>query len=766
MREANQNYRWKQASFAGGLFGKQLYGRDDLQQYLTGAKVMRNFYPYPYGGFTRRTGTFFVNETKDSSKKSRLIPFVYSDKTAFMLEFGDHYFRVYRDGGRVGNVEVWTPYGQNELDAIKYVQSADRMYLVHPNYQPRIIARYSDTDWRLETFQFQKGPFESQNSTNTTIRASGQTGTVTLTASSNIFTPDMVGGLIKLSHNIYGQAFQKSGHPGNIDDWYSPSLKCNGNWKFVVQQPTNATITVDISNDNGGRWQVLRSYSIDHSAAAMSDSGKVDHPCLLRLHFNGGGDDDWYYNLYFSCDPFIGSGFATITGYTNANTVTAQVFQDNNDYIFGFWSTDATPYWSLGSFSNHYGWPSVIAFYQDRLFFGGSRHNPLGVYGSVSGDYNNFYVNETPKDDDAVSFMLNAGRVNTPQNLVSMRVLLGFTTSSEWQISGGGSNGAITPSNVSASQQSANGSSPLMPIVVDDRLLYQTKQGMVRDIAYDYSYDTYRGDDLTLFNRDLFEGHKLVSWCRQTSPDNVIWAARDDGKLLSLTYIYDQKVHSWAIHETDGYVESIESIPGDTQDEVYMIVRRTINGQEKRYVELLAHKSLDMNHMNYLDCALRADFKNDITRVSGLSHLEGKTVEVLADGSYLGKFTVSKGAIELDKPVKHVTVGLPYESDFETMDIPVPSQRGTSYGVKKKVSTIHLKMLDTFGGLVGINGFNRMMPIKMQAPVLIGGVPPLYSGDYRIEPGADYQEQATITVKQDRPYPLTCLTMSAEVAMG
>ena len=141
MQERNQNYFWQQSSFAGGIYGSQLYGRDDLDRYAIGAKEMLNFYPYPYGGFSRRMGTFFVHDTKYTDKHSRLIPFIYSDKTAFMLEFGDKYIRVYRNGGMVMNgdipLEINTPYTEDELDDLKYVQSADRMYIVHGNHHPK-----------------------------------------------------------------------------------------------------------------------------------------------------------------------------------------------------------------------------------------------------------------------------------------------------------------------------------------------------------------------------------------------------------------------------------------------------------------------------------------------------------------------------------------------------------------------------------------------------------------------------------------------------
>lgn len=762
MQERNQNYRWQQASFAGGIYGAQLYGRDDLDRYAIGSKEMRNFYPYPYGGFSRRMGTFFVNEVKYSNKHTRLIPFIYSDKTAFMLEVGEKYIRVYRDGGIVMNgdspVEIETPYLENELDSLKYVQSADRMYIVHGNHHPKTLTRYSDTNWKLENVTIAKGPFEKQNSTSTTMYPSARSGHVILTASAPVFKSTMVGSLIKLSQNIYGQVLVRHDAGGN---YTSSPLMCNGGWKFTVTDPATMTITIQVSNDNGLTWQDYRSYSLDESYSAVTDSGNIDHQCLMRVveSASSNGTADYY----FSCDPFIANGFATITSILNNEQAEADVYTDNNEYMYGFASTKPTMYWSIGAFNDEYGYPSTIAFYQDRLYYGSTKHSPLSIWGSVVGDYDNFYVNETPKDADAVSYSLNSGSINQPKSMISMRILLAFTSSSEWQISGGASGNAITPSNILAVQQSSHGICDLDPIMIEDRALFVPHlANSVRDIAYDYSLDSYRGDDQTLYNRDLFENHSIISWCKQTSPDNLLWVVRDDGKLLSLTYVYTQKVCSWARHDTDGNYEVAASIPGKKQDEVYFIVKRKINGRMRRYIEIMAHKE----DKCYLDCASRGTFDKEIKTVRNMDYLEGRAVTFVGDNSYAGEGVVSNGTVELNYPVKKVILGLPYESDFKTLDIQVPRQDGTSFGRNKKLSHLIVKVKDTFGGMVGVNNYNRMMPIKMAPPPIIGGVPEELSGDYKVEPASGYEPNAYITIKQDKPYPMTVLKLCAEVAIG
>lgn len=764
MKEVNQNYYWRQSSFAGGLFGSNLAGRDDLKRYEVGARVMTNFFPYSYGGFSRRTGTEFVNECKYADKKARLVSFVYSDEISFVLEVGDKYIRVYRDGGIVLNgdkpVEVETDYTEDDLPKMKFTQSADRLYICHPDHPVMMLSRYADIDWRLEPYQNKRGPFMEQNTTETTIQPSGKTGSITLTASDDVFSEDMVGSLVRLSYNVYGQTLKQAlGAVGK-----SGTIMCNGNWSLRVTTAPTSEFDLEQSNDNGATWTTIKSFqTVADKTAAFTESGKVDHFCLLRINVKSGSGNG---SVTIDSDPFIADGFAKITAYTRPTEVTAETYSDENDYLYGFAYTDATTFWSLGAWSKKNGYPRTCAFYQDRLFFGSTKEQPLTIWGSQTGNYDDFYYHDTPEDEDGVTFSLTSNQVNRPVAFISLSSLLAFTSSSEWVIRSGASQAAITPSSVSAVQQSAEGISDVDPILINDRVIYITKTGnYVRDMAYDYSTDSYRGDDQTLFNRDIFEGYTISDWCSQQAPDNIIWCCRSDGKLLSFTYIPNQEVQSWAIHETDGCFESCASIPGDLQDEAYFIVKRTINGAEKRYIEILAHKNTDMNYLVYSDCSL--SYHGDpANKFSGLSHLEGKSVNVLANGSYIGDFTVTDGAVEIPSDASHVVIGLPYTSRFETLDIPIPRQDGTSLARKKRVNGIVLRLKDSYGGLVGINGTAHLAKIDMRRPDIIGGPAPLYNENYQIEPASEPDLEAYIDVVQDQPYPLTVLSIVAGVQMG
>ncbi|MEY2701562.1 MAG: hypothetical protein RLY43_195, partial [Bacteroidota bacterium] len=198
-----------QNSFAGGEFSTALDGRQDLDKYSTGLKTMKNFFATTQGGAANRAGTHFISAIKNSSKKARLIPFVFSETTAYVLEFGDYYIRFYKDGAQLqfggSSYEIVSPYSENDIANIKFTQLADVLYIAHPNYSPRTLSRYGDTNWVMSLFDFKNGPFATINLTDITVTPSASTGTVTLTASSSIFNSNMVGSLFKLEQDVGAQ---------------------------------------------------------------------------------------------------------------------------------------------------------------------------------------------------------------------------------------------------------------------------------------------------------------------------------------------------------------------------------------------------------------------------------------------------------------------------------------------------------------------------------------------------------------------------------
>lgn len=846
------HYFWKQSAFSAGEFSPEVSCRDDVDRYNFGAKEITNFIPSPFGGVKRRPGMRFVNEAGNMSQKVRLVPFIYNESVSFMLEFGHQYVRVYRKDGLIYNggspVQVTTPYQGGDLFGLKFTQSADTLFICHKNYPVKTLFRHSDTNWTLSDFQFIEGPFSADNTSDITVTPNGISGNISITSSSNIFSSGMVGGLIRISQEVLGQTV--SWDTKNFNNKPSGVIKCNGDWTMVIGDTWDGSLQVQQSNDNGATWLTVATYNVWTGGASITDSGNTGHFCLLRLYGSARGENG---NATLTATSFIQDGYVKITKYNSATSVNGTVQVDRNNYIYSLGSTQPTRLWAIGSWNNDYGYPAVASFYQNRLCFASTRHEPLGFWASNTGDYNRFRVQSEVQDDDSISVTLVSGHANEVLNMVSMNALLCFTYGSEWRINSGTGRSALTPTTINAAQQSAEGSNNVPPLIINDRMLFITKLGdAVRDFAYDYSYDSYKGTDQTLYSRHLFENHKIVDWAYQKSPDEVIWCVRDDGALLSFTYIYDEKIYSWAKHETDGYVESVASIPGDNKDELFLVVRRTINGATKRYVERLeehftAGASDDsMLYFSLLDSHLLLNDPHNITSISGnatsitmvldsaisglvvgdevtlrnkyadrydalrlkvtsvsgttvvtnnpygitdfssegvpnlrkvyhsfggLQHLEGRQVRLYGDGSDLGLFTVKNGTITSDVGASSACIGLDYESRLQTLDIQIPTNNGNSRGRKKRIVRPKLELNASWGGEVGINGYDHMEPMSAMPNGLIrydtlGKPPETYNGLKEVEPMSTVCDNCTITVRQSQPFPLGILNIMAEVVLS
>lgn len=840
-----QEYYYKQASFGAGEMSPDLYGRDDLDRYAVGAKNLYNFYAHPFGGASNRPGTKFINATKNSTKAARLVPFQFSQTQAYVLEFGDYYIRFYKDGGIIVDgsdsiVEITTPYSASEVYNLHFTQSADTLYICHRSFQPRTLTRSSHTVWTLAKFGNIRGPVREENTSSTTLTASALTGEVTVTVSgTGGFESKYVGMLLRMSHSVNGQFVSIA----NVTSQTTAAIRCYGDWTLVVSDPETGDLKVQQSDDNGTTWKTIKEYAL-YSTSTLSDSGTTDHPCLLRMVWSGGDG----FRIYLSAAPYMNDAFLTITKIISATQVKAQVYTDASENVWGLSSTDATMYWAMGAWSEFYGYPRCCVFYQDRLVFASSTEDPLTLWFSETGNYVGFYQHSgTLQDDDAIIAPLVSSAVNAIENMVALGYILCFTAGGEWKVGAASASTALTYKSISAVQQSYIGASPLPPVVVGDRALYATSLGnVVNDFAYDVYSDTFKGADLTLYARHLFRNYEIVDWAYQSAPDNIIWVVRSDGQVLSFTFIKDQEVWAWGIHETSGQVESICSIAGDTQNDIYFVVKRTINGNVVRYVEKLAPRmsSTDIRQQFFVDCGLSYDnplaittvinnatcavgcighglstgdiidilgvdgmtelngmrykvgvtatdaffllsyedgtaidstsygtytsggyIRKCVSTVSGLGHLEGSTVQVVADGGFIGEKTVAAGSVSLEYPASIIHVGLPYTAGIKTLDLNLPRNDGTSAGRPKRVNQITVRVKDSKCGYAGVNNFNNMEKLEMPEITQWGYPDELNTADIRVKPYSEYEAEACLTIKQDKPFPLTVLALMAEIEM-
>jgi hypothetical protein len=281
----------------------------------------------------------------------------------------------------------------------------------------------------------------------------------------------------------------------------------------------------------------------------------------------------------------------------------------------------------------------------------------------------------------------------------------------------------------------------------------QRHNSRVRDLAYTYENDGYDSQDRSIYANHLFEGYTIVDWCYQQEPFSIIWAVRSDGKLLGFTWMKEHDVWAWHLHDVGGVVESIVSIPGTTTDEVYMVVKRTVNSEVVRYIERLTLP----DEFVYVDSAKTYENITDV--ITGLDHLEGETVRAVADGKYVyDGLVVNGGSITIPRAAGSVVVGLPYSGYIQTLPITYEADGNISTGSRRKVTELVIDVLESFGGKYGTDE-DHMYEFNYDDNEMFTGVL-----RQNLDSGYDYYGQ--VTIQQDKPFPFKILTWTVGVAHG
>jgi len=681
-----------QPSFSAGEVSPSVYGRVDLARYYSGLRTCRNFIVRQYGGVTNRPGTEFVCEVKDSADTTRLFPFVFSSDQAYVVEMGDAYLRFVQDGAQIESapstpLEVVGTYAHTEVDAVKFVQSADVMTFVHPDYQPRELRRTGPTSFTWTEFQNENGPFLDINTTTTKIYASAETGTVTLTASAAVFTADMVGGLIRLDEQ--DRSIIPPWEPSKklVSSGVSPfgmlrrsdgkTYKCLS----TALSSTQTTGTVRPTHDTGSEfdgdgtlisgtgyvgveWEYLHSGFGIVEITGFTSSTQVTGTVVSRLPntvvggtaagatwtFNGDGATTTFsvtgatsgasvdYSVTVDGTALVPSQYSVNPSTDVITFTSAPAVGVNNVVITELARNYLTDQWYMGAWSDEYGYPSCVTYYQDRLCFANNAEKPQTVWTSKSSDYVNFGTSVPTADDDAITFTVNARQVNSIRDMVPLDSLILLTSDAEWRVTEG-QDQVLTPDSVGVRAQSFYGAADLQSVVYGRSALFvQDRGSQVRDLTYSIQVDGYEGTDRTLLADHLFRGHSIVDLAFARIPYSALFAIRDDGTLLTFTYLPDQDVAGWASHDTDGYFERLCVIPEGEQDTVYFVVRRTINGSTKRYIERLAPRLFDdQRDAFFVDSGLTFDGRNTgattMTVTGGNTWAAGESVTVTASGS-------------------------------------------------------------------------------------------------------------------------------------
>jgi len=735
-------------NFTGGELSPRLDGRNDLNKYASGCKTLENMVVYPHGSAARRSGTQFTAEVKDSSKKTRLIPFEFSTTQTYMMEFGNQYIRFYKDNGQIleGDktisgatqanpvVITATSHGYNNGDEISITSVAGMTELNNKRY---LVANKT-----TNTFEITNVDGTNINGTGFTAYTSGGVANRVYEISTPYLTAELFdikfaqsADVMYITHpNHEVEKLSRTGHTSwtlaDVDFTDGPYL--DNNITTTTLNPGSHTVGTGVAvvasattGINGG------------SGFLATDVGR-----LIRFR----------------------DGYMKVTARADTTNITVEIIEDLG-------SSTASTDFALGSFSDTTGHPTCVTFFEQRLVFAGTTDQPQTLFFSKSGDYENMNENRggTVADDDAIIYTIASNQVNAIRFMTATRTLIVGTAGGEFTVSGGGTDVAITPTNILIKKQSNHGAANVDAIAAGNATLFlQRAKRKIRELAYNFDVDGYLAPDMTILAEHITEGG-ITQMAYQQEPNQIVWMTRDDGELIGLTYQREQQVTAWhrqifggSCSSGNAVCESVAVIPtDDTEYQVYVIVKRTINSVTRRYVEYLNgfdFTETDNTTFNFLDSQL--DYNGSATTtITGLDHLEGQTVSILADGSTHPDKTVSSGSITLDRSSTKVKVGLSFTSLLQTMRLDAGAANGTSQGKTKRIYDISLRLFESVGVEVGpdLNNMERI-PFRSSADAMDTAIP-VFTGDKEIEFRGNYETDGFIFVRQTQPLPLTVLSL-------
>lgn len=578
---------------------------------------------------------------------------------------------------------------------------------------------------------------------NTTITPSDLTGEITLTANKNIFTEKSVGAYIKIDNLMSSKTVSVSATSSN--NGKSEAVTAGESWKIITHSTWTGSVTVQ--KNNNGRWEEYRKYTSKNDFNP-SESGTVDELTELRFvtEITSGTC-----NVDFTSLPYTNEGVVRITEYVSPTKVKAKVIEKLG-------STEPATDYCWGAWSEENGYPSSVCFFQDRLCFAATSSQPYVVWMSRSGDYVNFSVEKadgTVTDDSAISASFISRKQYNILHIVPTSDLVILTEGNEWLINGAST---VTPTSITPKTQTSRGTTDVEPVHIGSKIVFVQRRGkVVRDIGYSFESDQYDGTDLTILAKHLTKDTEIIDCAYQQEPDNTLYFVTADGYILCLTYVQDQNVYAWSRLETDGQFESVCNIESETQDTVYVVVKRNINGEDVRYIESFANYPDTDNPDDYimLDSAVvLTNVKREASEYSA-QHLAGKTIDVLADGrAHKGIKVDENGNFEIPVTATNVIAGLPYKTVIEVPNIAINGPDGSLQGRYKKISDVYVRLYNSLGGNIG-HVESNMDEIKFnefsEAQVK------LYSGTKRVTapniPEGGYLDNSSILIKTDDPYP-------------
>lgn len=588
---------------------------------------------------------------------------------------------------------------------------------------------------------------------NKELTPSATTGNITLKSNKNIFASSKPGAYIKLKQEIASKTVSTS-------NGTTERVRVGENWKVISHGTWSGSFAIEKSDD-GESWREYRKYT-SKDDYNPSESGSVTEPVFLRAICT---ITSGTCTVDLTAMAYNAEGVVKITEITSDSTAKAHVEKELG-------SADMTTNFLWGAWSEEFGYPQTLCFFQDRLCFGGTMKQPYMVWMSRTGDYGNFSVEKasgTVTDDSAVALAFVSRKQFKILHLIASTDLIVLTAGNEWTVSG---SDTVTPSKAVPKMQTTRGCSTVEPLMIGGRIVFvQGRGSTVRDMAYSYETDSYGGNDLTLLAKHIIENVQIVDSAYKQEPDSTIYFVRSDGTMACLSYIMEQKVYAWSTIETQGKIEAVAAVQEGDEDIIYLVVQREINGVTVRNIEYLAKNPAKSNNPDdyiMLDNAIEystAEKSSGETEIDA-AELAGEKVTVIGDGRMYSGLTVSQdGTVTLPAAVQHAFIGLPYRSIVELPNVEIKTGDGTMQGRKKQISNCILRLSNSLGGMVGPD-INTMDLMNFDEQNAVSDIK-LFTGDKHMTlPIGGFNNEGRVIIVTDEPYPFNLLAVVREVSFG
>jgi hypothetical protein len=880
-------------SFNSGELSPRLYSRIDVSKYANGLNTALNCFVVGHGPVIRRNGSQYIASAKNAAKKARLLKFQFSITDALILEVGDLYIRFFKDQGVVGApYELVSPYTEAQLDDIVPTQIGNIIYLAHPSHETRKLTRITDGNWSIATLDPTPPPtYEAGLKPTTTITPGATTGlSISFTAGAAVFLEGDVGRQIK---NLVGTGRASIISISSstlvicdiVEDFPSTSAIASQDWVIDLSpvtelEPTGSaagsiitlrstypsgtlgtasTITaitkanpavVTTSAAHGlsnGQKVVIKDvigmtdlndavFIVDGATATTFQLKSTDTTNSVTYNSQGTAQQvltDIIIPTFRSGDIgkyiLLNGGVVQVISTPSNSSAKAEVLKSlTSEATTGNWSMEV-PAWDATR-----GWPKATTIFQQRLVLAGTTAQPQTVWLSETGIFDGFGVGADA--DDSLEIDLNAS--HDIKWAAAARTLIIGTAGSEVTIEGSSTTSALTPDNIGQVNRTSHGGITQTPVLAAGELLFiQNSQKKLRSFNYDFNTDGYKSEDLTFLAEHITSGLiKELAYAKE--PDSQIICVTEDGSLLVGTFIREQEVMGWTKYTTDGTYESVQTIENGSTSEVWVVVKRTVNGSTVRYIELFdnstgednldsfsdsfltysapkaitgataanpvvitatAHGYVDGDKIKIIEVLGMTELNNKtylvankttntfeltdvsgnningtaftayssggeahklVTVISGLSHLEGKSVQLRVDGASHPNKTVTSGSITLDKLSYEVVAGLPYTTTITTLEDTFDVGLGPMVGQRTRWVRPILRVYKS--AKPALNG--SFLPARSAADEQDLAVP-LYSGDLIYGP-LDWSTSTQVTITFSDPLPLMITGLFGSIEGG